>query len=101
MLGIIAILVGLILSLVGAGDTSEVVLMAAGRVVFSLLMALVASLVILRFLPRLPFGRRLILETGLGSGHNYGSAPDSDQPELQAWRDALSANAVTENARRV
>ncbi len=79
VLGILAILAGLILSLVGAGDTSEVILNAAGRVVFSLLIALIASLVLLRFLPRLPFGRRLILETGLGSGHQYGSAPDSDQ----------------------
>ena len=61
------------------GDTSEVVLMATGRVVFSLLIALVASLVILRFLPRLPFGRRLILEAGLGAGHKYGSAPESDR----------------------
>ena len=52
--------------------------MAAGRVVFSLLAALILSLVLLRFLPRLPFGRRLILETGLGSGHPHGSAPDSD-----------------------
>ncbi len=79
VLGIVAILAGLVLSIVGAGDTSEVVLMAGGRVVFSLLIAMVASLVILRFLPRLSFGRRLILETGLGSGHNYGSAPDSGQ----------------------
>jgi membrane-bound serine protease (ClpP class) len=78
VLGILAILGALILSMVGAGDTSEVVLMAAGRVVFSLLIALVASLVMLRFLPRLPFGRRLILEAGLGAGHQYGSAPDSD-----------------------
>jgi membrane-bound serine protease (ClpP class) len=78
-LGIIAILGGLILSLVGAGDTSQFILKAAGRVIFSLLMALIASLVLLRFLPRLPFGRRLILETGLGAGHKYGSAPDSDQ----------------------
>ena len=78
VLGIVAIVAGLVLSLVGAGDTSDLVLMAAGRVVFSLLLALVASLVVLRFLPRLPFGRRLILETGLGAGHKYGSAPDSD-----------------------
>lgn len=78
MLGIAAILAGLTLSLIGGGATSEVVLMAAGRVVFSLLAALILSLVLLRFLPRLPFGRRLILETGLGSGHQYGSAPDSD-----------------------
>ena len=76
VLGIIAILAGLVLSLVGAGDTPEVVLVAAGRVVFSLLVALAASLVILRFLPRLPFGRRLILETGLGAGHEHGAAPE-------------------------
>ena len=78
VLGIVAILTGLILSLVGFGDTSEVILKAAGRVIFSLLIALIGSLVLLRFLPHLPFGRRLILETGLGSGHQYGSAPDSD-----------------------
>jgi membrane-bound serine protease (ClpP class) len=79
VLGIAAILAGLILSLVGTGDTSDVILGAAGRVVFSLLIALIASLVILRFLPRLPFGRRLILETGLGAGHKHGSAPESDR----------------------
>ena len=79
ILGIVAILAGLTLSLVGAGDTSEFVLMATARVVFSLLTALILSLVLLRFLPRLPFGRRMILETGLGSGHEHGSAPDSDQ----------------------
>ena len=76
--GILAIAGALILSLVGAGDTSEVVLMATGRVVFSLLLAVVASLVMLRFLPRLPFGRRLILQAGLGAGHKFGSAPDND-----------------------
>jgi len=78
VLGIVAILAGLILSLVGAGDTSEVVLMAAGRVVFSLLIALAASLVILRFLPRLPFGRRLVLERGLAAAQGYASAPEND-----------------------
>jgi membrane-bound serine protease (ClpP class) len=65
--------------------------MATGRVVLSLLIALVASLVMLRFLPRLPFGRRLILETGLGSGHHYGSAPDSDQRWLGKKGRASSA----------
>ncbi|OGA34216.1 MAG: hypothetical protein A3F75_03540 [Betaproteobacteria bacterium RIFCSPLOWO2_12_FULL_64_23] len=78
VLGIVAILAGLVLSLVGTGDTSEVIVWAAGRVVFALLLALSASLVLLRFLPRLPFGRRLVLEAGLGAGHAYGSAPDSD-----------------------
>jgi len=79
VLGIIAILAGLILSLVGTGDTSQAVLMVAGRVVFSLLFALLASLLVLRFLPRLPFGRRLILEAGLPSDVGYASAPDSDR----------------------
>ncbi len=79
ILGIIVILAGLILSLVGAGDSSQVILTAAARVVFSLLIALTASLVMLRFLPRLPFGRRLILEAGLPSEVGYASAPDSDR----------------------
>ncbi len=91
VLGILAILAGLILSLVGAGDTPQFILMAAGRVVISLLIALIASLVLLRFLPRLPFGRQLILETGLGSGHQYGSAPDSDQRWLGKKGRASSA----------
>ncbi len=79
ILGILAIVGALILGLVGAGDTSQVLMIAAGRVVFSLLIALLASLVILRYLPRLPFGRRLILESGLGAGQEFGSAPDSDR----------------------
>lgn len=79
VLGIIALLAGLILSLLGAGDTTEVVLTAAGRVIFSLLAALIASLVILRFLPRLPFGRRLVLQADLGAGHKHGSAPAGDR----------------------
>ena len=61
------------LSLVGPGSTTAVVLSAAGRVVLSLLFALVASLVLLRFLPRLPFGRRLVLEPGLSTAEGYAS----------------------------
>jgi membrane-bound serine protease (ClpP class) len=78
VLGVVAILASLVLSLVGPGDTATVVLMAAGRVVFALLLALLASLVLLRFLPRLPFGRRLILERGLAAAQGYASAPESD-----------------------
>ena len=91
VLGIVAILGGLVLSLVGTGDTSEVIFKAAGHVAFSLLFALLASLVFLRLLPRLPFGRRLILETGLGSGHQYGSAPDNDRRWLGKKGRASSA----------
>ncbi len=78
VLGIAAILTGLIMSLVGSGDTFEFIVGAATRVVFSLLLAFVASLVILRYLPRLPFGRRLILEDGLDASQGYASAPASD-----------------------
>ena len=89
-LGIAALLGGLSLSLFGAGASWEFVLKAAGRVIFSLLLALVASLVALRFLPRLPFGRRLILETGLLAGAGGGSAPESDRNWLGKSGTALS-----------
>jgi membrane-bound serine protease (ClpP class) len=86
-LGIAALLGGLSLSLFGAGASWEFILRAAGRVVFSLLLALVASLALLRFLPRLPFGRRLILETGLPAG---AGAPESDTSRLGKSGTAVS-----------
>ena len=89
-LGIAALLGGLSLSLIGGGATWEFILSAAGRVVFSLLIAIVASLAILRFLPRLPFGRRLILETGLPAGAGGGSAPESDRNWLGKSGTAVS-----------
>jgi membrane-bound serine protease (ClpP class) len=82
ILGITALLAGLSLSLIGGGATWEFILKATSRVVFSLLFALVASLLMLRFLPRLPFGRRLILQTGLSAGAGYASAPEGDQSWL-------------------
>jgi membrane-bound serine protease (ClpP class) len=90
VLGIGALLAGLSLSLIGGGATWEFILRAAGRVVFSLLLALVASLAVLRFLPRLPFGRRLILETGLLAGAGGSSAPESDRMWLGKSGTALS-----------
>jgi membrane-bound serine protease (ClpP class) len=78
ILGIVAVLAGLVMSLIGPGETATVVLLAAGRVVLAVLFALLASLVLLRFLPRLPFGRRLILERGLAAAEGYASAPESD-----------------------
>ena len=89
-LGIVALLAGLSLSLFGAGASWEFILKAVGRVVFSLLLALIASLVTLRFLPRLPFGRRLILQTGLLAGAGGGSALESDRNWLGKSGAALS-----------
>jgi membrane-bound serine protease (ClpP class) len=82
VLGIGALLAGLSLSLVGGGATWEFVVKAVGRVIIAILLALAASLVMLRFLPRLPFGRRLILETGLPAGEGYASAPAGDSDWL-------------------
>ncbi len=78
ILGIVAIFASLVLSLIGSGDTVAVILQATSRVAVSLVIALVGSLVLLRFLPSLPFGRRLILERGLAASKGYASAPESD-----------------------
>ena len=83
VLGIGALLAGLSLSLIGGGATWEFVAIAIGRVLISVFLALAASLLLLRFLPRLPFGRQLILETGLAAGEGYASAPASDTTWLR------------------
>lgn len=77
-LGITMMLAGLVLSLVGAEDSLETVLQAAMRVSLSLVGAIVASFVLMRFLPHTRFGRRLVLDTGLSARAGYASAPESD-----------------------
>jgi membrane-bound serine protease (ClpP class) len=77
-LGIIALLGSFVLSLLGTGDRSEVVYLAVGRVVLSLLAASIAALLILRFLPRLAAGRRLVLEATLATGERHSAAPQSE-----------------------
>ena len=78
-LGLMALLGGLGLSLIGVGATWEVLVLATGRVVLSLLLALAASLALLRVLPRLPFGRRLVLETEMTAETGYASPPAGDR----------------------
>jgi len=65
ILGIVALIGGLGLALVGAGATAGAIVTALGQVAASILIALAGGLLLLRFLPRLPFGRRLILGTRL------------------------------------
>lgn len=91
VLGIGALLGGLSMSLVGAGATWNVILTAAGRVVFSLLFALMASLFFFRFLPRMPFGRKLILDTELPAEAGYASTPNSDRQWLHKSGTTISA----------
>src|SRR5688500_16817149 len=78
ILGILALLGALVMSVVGSGATPEYFMFAAGRIVFSLLLALLASFVLLRYMPRTRLGRQLILDTGLGAGSASGSAPEAD-----------------------
>lgn len=78
-LGILGLLAALVLAMVGQGNTTELVMLVAARVMFSLMFALAASLVLLRFMTHTRFGRRLILDTGLQATQGYASAPESDQ----------------------
>ncbi len=78
ILGILALVAAMVMSVAGSGATPEFLMLAAGRIVLALLAALLASFLLLRFMPRTPFGRRLILQGDLGTGHPYGSAPESD-----------------------
>jgi membrane-bound serine protease (ClpP class) len=90
ILGIVALAGGLALSLVGAGATWAVIITALGRVAVSLLLAIGAALALLRFLPRLPYGRRLILETELAAGEGFASAPEMDRAWLGKRGSAVS-----------
>jgi len=90
ILGSSALLGGLGRSLVGAGATWEVAVNAAWQVVLSLLLAVGGALVLLRFLPHLPVGRRLVLEVGLSAKAGYASAPETDQAWLGKRGTALS-----------
>lgn len=78
VLGIAALLGGLTLSLVGSGATVRTIVYAISRVVIAGGVAVILSVLMLRFLPHLPGGRRLVLGTALpagGSDHPVGAAP--------------------------
>ena len=76
--GIVALGAGLGMTLVGAGATASVIITALGRVAISILLAMAGAFALIRALPRFPFGRRLVLETGMDAGRGYVSAPESD-----------------------
>jgi membrane-bound serine protease (ClpP class) len=80
--GILALVAGLSMTLVGAGATVPVIISALGRVAISILLAIAGAFALFRVLPRLPFGRRLVLETGMQAGLGYVSTPDSDRQWL-------------------
>jgi len=88
--GIAALVVGLGLALVGAGATPAVIIGALGRVAISLLMALAGGLALLRLLPSLPVGRRLVLDTEMRTESGYSSPPQADHLWLGRAGTALS-----------
>jgi len=75
ILGILAILAALVMSTIGEGVSTQGVIAATSRIGLSLLVALVASAVMLRFLPKTKFGRQLVLETGLSAQTGFTSEP--------------------------
>lgn len=79
LLGIGALLGGLSLSMVGAGARWDVVLFAGGRVAGSLIIALGLAVAVLGALPRLPLGRRLILDRELTTAAGFESEAAADR----------------------
>jgi membrane-bound serine protease (ClpP class) len=82
VLGVISLLAGLALSLLGPGSTTGVVLGVLTRLITSLLVAVIAAIGLLRLLPRTPFGRKLVLETGMTAEQGYVSPPERERELL-------------------
>ena len=88
--GIVAIGLGLGLTLVGAGATTAIIINAFGRVAASVLVAFAGGLALLRVLPKLPFGRQLVLDTEMDAEEGYISPPERDRLHLGRTGTALS-----------
>ncbi|MQA31837.1 MAG: hypothetical protein GEU82_18715, partial [Luteitalea sp.] len=88
--GIVALVAGLGMTLVGAGATMNAIVVALGRVAVSILLAMAGAFGLLRLLPRLPFGRRLVLGTGMQTDLGYVSAPEGDRQWLGRTGTAIS-----------
>ena len=78
ILGLLALLGALVMSTLGVGSHSDFVLWAVARMGFSLVLAIVLSVLFLKFLPKLPMGRKFILSTELETSDGFSSAPPSD-----------------------
>jgi membrane-bound serine protease (ClpP class) len=88
--GVIALVAGLGMSLVGAGATVPVVIGALGRVAISMLLAMGGAVALLRILPKVAFGRRLVLDAGMEAERGYVSPPETDRRWLGQSGTALS-----------
>jgi membrane-bound serine protease (ClpP class) len=88
--GGVALVAGLGMTLVGAGATTAVIVGALGRVALSMLLALAGGLALLRVLPRMPVGRRLVLEADMRTDEGCESPPETDRLRLGLTGTALS-----------
>lgn len=88
--GILALVAGLALALVGAGATVAGIINALGRVAIAILLAMGGAFALFGALPRLPFGRKLVLNAGMPAAGGYASAPESDRQWLGRAGTALS-----------
>lgn len=82
VLGLLALGAGLVMSMTGGGAAAPFIMAVALRVVFALVAAVLLGLLLLRFMTRLPWGRKLVLQTGLDATQGYASAPDRDRQWL-------------------
>ena len=89
--GIAALVVALGLSLVGEGASMESLVEASWRVVISLLAAIAGALALLKWLPRLPVGRRLVLDDTLDAHAGWASAPEAEHALVGRRGIALSS----------
>jgi membrane-bound serine protease (ClpP class) len=78
ILGGTAVLAALVLSMVGPGHTTQFLMITGTRVGFAMVLAIGIGLLLMRWLPRLPFGRQLVLDTAMDSAQGYVSAPQAD-----------------------
>lgn len=81
-LGVLSLLAGLAFSLLGPGSTTGVVVGVLTRLMTSLLVAVLAAIAVLRLLPRTPFGRKLVLETGMTAEQGYVSPAETERELL-------------------
>jgi len=82
VLGALAMLAALLLTLTGEGASWQALLQAATQIALALVAAIAISLLLLRFLPRTAVGRKLVLQTGLDAASGFTSAPASDHELL-------------------
>jgi membrane-bound serine protease (ClpP class) len=88
--GIVAVVGGLGMTLVGAGATVSIIMSALARVAVSILLALGGGFLLLRMLPRVPFGRRLVLGAGMAADRGFVSAAEGERHLVGRKGTALS-----------